>query len=149
VKIEVSRESGFGVVIWSADSAIVALGGTGLLLRILFELKRHIFSNILDGPANEHLSWDFYSDEARGVDPSILGILFIHVEAERTIRKTQGIEGSRIIHDRSVSLSAWSCTGNIGFVRLSKPLSAGYASSSIESHAAYYIANKTRGLRSE
>ena len=99
-------ESGISVILWSVVSADAALCGAGLLLVVMLELKRHIFPNILDGPVDEHLSWNFYSDETRGVDPSILGILFIDVEAERTIRKTQGIERIRISHDHSVSVSA-------------------------------------------
>jgi len=51
----------------------------GVLL--LFELERHILSNILNGSSDEHLSGNFYPHEPRRVDPSILGILFINVKA--------------------------------------------------------------------
>lgn len=76
---------------------------TGFLLGRLLQLTCDVFPNILNGPGDEHLAWNFYSDEAGRINPSLMGILLIDIQADRAIRKTLSIEGSRIRHGQSTS----------------------------------------------
>ena len=73
------------------------LRGAGLLL-VLFEPDCYILSNILYGSADEHLSWNFNSHELSWVDPSILSIDFINIEADRAVRKAEGIDRIGVRH---------------------------------------------------
>jgi hypothetical protein len=74
-----------------------ALRVAGMLL-MLFEPKRHIFTNVLYGAADEHFSWDFYPHKLGRINTSILGVEFIDIQADRAIGKAQGVESGGVSH---------------------------------------------------
>jgi hypothetical protein len=47
----------------------------------LFKLKGNIFTDVLYAAAQEHFPWDFYPHKLGGVDPTVLGIEFIDIQA--------------------------------------------------------------------
>lgn len=65
---------------------------------MLFELKRNIFTDVLYGAADEQFSGDFYPHKPGRINTSILGILFIDVQAHRAIGKAQGVESGGVSH---------------------------------------------------
>lgn len=75
----------------------IRLRVTGLPLRS-FEVEGHIFAHVLYGAMNEHFSWNLYPHEFRGVNPSLLGVVFINVQAHRPIWKTEGVECGCVCH---------------------------------------------------
>lgn len=60
VKVQLLDEAGMYCTSLAHGFQSAVLGGPGPLLLMLFKLKRNVFTNILNGAADEHFSRDFY-----------------------------------------------------------------------------------------
>jgi len=85
-----------------------------------FKVLCDIFPYILHGTIDEQVARNFDSDQFGRIDAPVHGVLFIDVEAHRTVRKTQGIERGGVGHDHRYRLeiidSNTRGTGTTGFV---------------------------------
>jgi hypothetical protein len=65
---------------------------------MLFELNRHIFTNVLYGAADEQFAGDFNPHEPGRINATILGIEFIDIQAYRAVGKTKGVKSGGVSH---------------------------------------------------
>lgn len=72
-------------------------------LAVGFKIDGDVFTNLLNGTGDKKLSRDFYPDELGGVHTALDRVFLIDVEADRPIRKANGIQGVGIRHTEAPS----------------------------------------------
>ena len=63
-----------------------------------FQIEGDIFANLLNGPAGEHVPWDLHACEIGWIYPSLNRIVFIDVQAHRSVWKADRVECVVISH---------------------------------------------------
>src|SRR5436853_7589920 len=70
-----------------------------------FQIEGDVFSNLLNGPADEHVPWYFYARESCRIYPAFDRVVFVDVQAHRPVRKANRVECDIVSHRTCQSAS--------------------------------------------
>ena len=65
-----------------------------------FQIEGDVFANLLNGPADEHVPWDFYACESGRIYPSFNRVVFVDIQAQRSVGKSDRIQCVIVSHGK-------------------------------------------------
>ena len=63
-----------------------------------FQIEGDIFTNLLNGSTDKHVARDLHASESGWIDTAFCRIVFVDVQADRSVRKANRVESVIVSH---------------------------------------------------